>query len=215
MSLKEIQELVKDKPELLKELEQVFERAEASTKIQDANKDLVREREELKAKLVKAADEKTGLETAKKDLEGKLSEAGKGAKPDEAVINGLNDKIAKLEKAQQDLVDRETKAIQAKRETELKNAVLSAAGNAVDPNKVFVLMQAEKLIGIDDKGEAFFHKRGDKGEPIAQKPEEAVAAYLTANKFLEKSSGNGGSGGRPNPAVLKDTGLLANPEAAL
>jgi hypothetical protein len=204
-----------DKPELLKELKETFELAGATQKVKDANADLTRQRESWEAKEKSWATEKAALEGQKKELEGKLTDAGKGAKPDEAVLNGLKDQIAKLEKAQQEATEREQKAIQSKRETELKNSIISAAGDAVDPNKVFVLMRAENLAGLDDKGEPFFHKRGDKGEPIAQKPEEAVAAYLAANKFLVKSSGNGGSGKTTNPTVAKDTGLLANPEAVL
>lgn len=214
MPLKDFQELVKDKPELLKEVEQVFDKAEAAAKIQQANQDISRERDDLKGKLATLTTEKSTLEGAKKDLETKLAEAQKGT-PDQAVLNGLKDQIATLQKAVDDEKADKAKAVQEQRATALKSAIVSAATNAINPNQVFALMQAEGLVGINDKGEAFYHKRNDKGEPIALKPEEAVSAFLTSNKHLEKSSGNGGSGGNPNPAVLKDTGLLANPEAAL
>lgn len=216
MPLQDFRELVKDKPELLKEVEQVFGKAEAAEKIQSANTDISRERDDLKAKVGTLTTEKASLEGVKKDLELKLAEAGKGAKPDEAVLNGLKEQIANLQKTQTEAAEREAKAIQDKRAMELKSSIISAAGKAVNPNQVFALMQAEGLVGITDKGESFFHKRNEKGEPIALKAEEAVEAYLSSNAHLVKSSGNGGSGGNTNPATANPkSGLLEKPEAAL
>jgi len=215
MPIKDFQELLKEKPELLKEVEQVFEKAEAAAKIQTANQDLSRERDELKAKLGAAGTEKAALESVKKDLETKLAEAQKGT-PDQAVLNGLNDKIAALTKVVEDEKADKQKVIQEKRAADLKSAVVSAAGKAINPNQVVTLMQAEGLVGINEKGEHFYHKRNDKGEPIAQTPEEAVEAYLSSNAHLVKSSGNGGSGGNVNPATANPkSGLLERPEAAL
>lgn len=217
MPLKDFQELAKDKPELLKEVEQVFEKAEAAAKIQTANQDISRERDDLKAKLATAGTEKAALEGTKKDLETKLVEALKATpgKPDEAVVNGLKEQLKTLADKVESSEKAAAKAVKDKQAMDLKNSILAASGEALNANQVFTLMTAEGLAGIKEDGTAFYHKLNAEGQPVALKPEEAVAAYLSSNLHLKKSSGNGGSGGNPNPTAATATGLLANPEAAL
>jgi len=216
MLLKDLQELLKEKPELLKEVEQVFEKADNAAKIQTANQDLSRERDDLKAKLGTAGTEKATLESAKKDLETKLAEAQKGAgQMDPAVVRAYDEKIAGLTKRLDESEAAKAKEESNRKATELKSSIIAASGKAVNPNQVFALMQAEGLVGINEKGESFFYKRNEKGENVALPPDGAVEAYLSSNAHLAKSSGNGGSGGNPNPTAIRGTGLLANPEAAL
>lgn len=214
MPLKDFQELLKEKPELLKEVEQVFEKAEAVAKVQTANQEISRERDDLRTKLASAGTEKAAIESAKKDLETKLAEAQKGT-PDQAVLNGLNEKIAALTKVVEDEKAEKAKAVQEKRESDLQGSLISAAGKAINPKQVVALMKAEGLAGLSEKGEPFFIKRNAEGQPVALKAEEAVDSFLTSNAHLMKSSGNGGSGGNANPTAPTVTGLLANPEAAL
>jgi len=216
MPIKDFQELAKDKPELLKEIEQVFEKADNAAKIQTANQDISRERDELKTRLNGLTTEKTTLETVKKDLETKLADAQKsGAQVDPAIVRAYDEKIAGLTKRLDETEAAKAKEVSERRATELKSSILSVAGNAIDADQLFTLMQAKQLVGINEKGESFYYKRNEKGENVALQPKEAVDAYLNSNLHLKKSSGNGGSGGNPNPTAATATGLMANPEAAL
>lgn len=202
---------------LLKEVEQVFDTAGATEKVKQANADLTKQREEWekREKDLKAKEATyTALETEKKALEAKVAELQK-AGPDQAVLNGLNEKIADLTKRLNDKDEEAKKSAQERLAADLKSAVVSAAGDANDPAKVFILMQAEGLAGIkDDK--PFFYKLNEKKEPVALEPQEAVKAYLDGNPYLKKSSGTGGSGTQPkNPGAQPQSGLIDNPEALL
>lgn len=219
MPLADIQALIKahaaDKPDLLKEVEQAFDQAGALEKVKQANADLSRQREDLEKQVREAKATGTSLEAAKKDLEAKLAAAQNGIKPDEAVINGFKEEITKLTQRLNDADAEKATALQKQQGTELQNAVLTAAGKAINPKQVFALMQTEGLVGIKD-GSPFFHKLNEQGAPVALKPEEAVESFLKANPHLEKSSGTAGSGGNPNPATANPkSGLLENPVAAL
>jgi predicted RNase H-like nuclease (RuvC/YqgF family) len=219
MPLADIQALIRthapDKPDLLKEVEQVFDQAGALQKVKDANADLTRQREDLEKQVREAKAALPALETQKKDLEARLAEVQKGIKPDEAVVNGFKEEISKLTKRLNDADAEKATALQKQQSTELQNSVISAAGKAINPKQVFALMQTEGLVGIKD-GSAFFHKLNEQGQPVALKPEEAVESFLKQNPHLEKASGTAGSGGNPNPATANPkSGLLDKPEAAL
>lgn len=213
MPIQDIRELVKDKPELLKELDQVIDLAGASQKLKDANADLVKQRETFEKN---ERELKASFENTKKDLETKLADALKGGKTDDAVVNGLKEQLKQLAEKVETSEKLAAKAAKDKQAMELKSSIISAAGDAISAEKVFTLMTSEGLVGVKEDGTPFYHKLNAEGQPVALKPEEAVSAYLAANEFLKKPSGTLGTGGNPsNGAPNPKTGRLENPEAAL
>lgn len=200
MPVTDFQELVKahipaeKQGELLKEVEQVFDKASAAEKIQTANKDLTTQREALEKEVQAAKATQATFETTKKDLETRLEAAMKG-KIDLAEVNAIKEELKSVktewEKAKADTAQ----AVKDKAETDLKNAVLGAAATAKNPGQVFTLMKAEGRVGFKEDGKTpIFLKFNDKGEPIALKAEDAVEAFLVENEHLRAASGTRGSG---------------------
>lgn len=203
-----------DKADLKTEIEQVFEKAGALETVKANNLDLTKQREtwEAEKKANKIAFDK--LADEKKSVESKLVEAQKGT-PDQAVLNGLKEQITNLTTQMEEQKAAAAKAQADKAASELKSAVLGAAQKAIDPNQLFILMQAQKLVGLKDDGTPFFIKFNAEKQPVALEPSEAVETFLKANPHLEKSSGKGGTGNgnenRPS-GQQTNTGLLENPE---
>ena len=206
MPINDILAALEGKPDLAKEVTDTFALAAAAEKIKTANADLIKEREEGKSNL--SAEKKKVAE-----LEAKIKEgAGSG---DKAELNQALERLAALEKSAKDSEERAKKADAEKRDTDLQNAVLAAAGEALKPEQVFTLMRSEGLIGHTEDGKPFYHRRNDKNEPVAGSPQEVMDWYLTTNAHLKKPSGNAGSGDNKNkPGVVTnddrkvDTSLL-------
>jgi alanyl-tRNA synthetase len=220
MPLKDFEVLVADKPELLKEVKEVFDQAAAVLKVKEANADLTKQREAWEKTEKDLKDKVGSYENQKKDLETQLAEAKKQStiKPDEAVVRGLQEQIANLTKAQTEAKAREDKAIQEKRLSDLNSKVIGAAGKAINPAHVLALMKTEELVGLKEDGSEYFYKLNEKSEKVALSPAEAVEDFLKKNGHLEKGSGNGGGGGNPKPPPgggKTESGLLDNPEAYL
>lgn len=201
MPIEQITELLKDKPELIQEVKDIFDRASALDTVKKANSDLTTERETWK--------------TEKKDLQAKIA-AKKEDGTGNAELNSLKEQLAALTEAHKASEEKAKKATQDKLSTDLRNDIVTAAApEAINASQVFALMQAEGLTGYGEDGKAFYHRVNDKGEPVkAKSPAEAVQAYLKSNPHLAKSSGNEGSGKKPDKTGAT-TGLLENPMALL
>jgi peptidoglycan hydrolase-like protein with peptidoglycan-binding domain len=193
-------EAIKSNPGLVQELKDAFDKASALETVKKANADITAERETLK--------------NEKKDLAAKLEDAkkGGGATPE---LRALQEQLADLTQKWNQAEEKATKAERANKAAELKSSVVSAASSAISPNQVFALMQTEGLVGHGEEGKPFYHRINEKGEPVAAKPDEAVAAFLKSNPHLEKASGSQGSGKQPNTNGTTQTGLLKDPMAYL
>ena len=193
MALADILELVKDKPELVKEITETYGLADASGKIKTANAELTGQRDTWKS-------EKADLEKQIKDAK---EAGGKNSDPE---IRALNERLEALGTEVQSWKSKAEQAEAKKAETELRNDFVSAATRADAPNKaarvdeLFVIMKHAGLVGHDADGKAFFHKLNAAGEHVACKPSEAVDAYLKLNAHHAAPSGTQGSGKKPNSA---------------
>jgi len=175
-------EAIKSNPGFVQELKDAFDRASALEKVKQANADLTGQR--------------STWESEKKDLTTKLAEATKtgGATPE---LRALQEQLAAVQAEMKSAKDAEAKAVGEKRVTDLKNSVVGAATSAISPNQVYALMQTDGLVGHGEDGKAFYHRINERGEPVAAKPDEAVAAFLKSNPHLERASGTQGSGQQP------------------
>lgn len=184
MPIEQITELLKDKPDLIQEVKDAFDKASATEKVKQANADITAERETLK--------------NEKKDLLAKIA-AAKGDGSSNAELNALKEDFAKLQSDIKSANEKADKATREKLSTDLRNDVVTAAApEAINAGQVFALMQAEGLVGYGEDQKPFFNRINDKGEPVkAKSPGEAVQAFLKSNPHLAKSSGNGGSGKEP------------------
>lgn len=184
MPIEQILELLKDKPDLIKEVTDIADRASAVEKVKLANAELTTGRATLEAEM--------------KTLKAQIANA-KGDGSSNAELNALKEDLAKLQADIKAANDKAESATREKRDTDLRNDIVTAAApKAINAGQVFALMTAEKLVGYGEDGKAFFHRVNDKGEIVkAKNPGEAVDAFLKSNTHLEKSSGNGGSGGQP------------------
>lgn len=93
--------------------------------------------------------------------------------------------------------EKATAADVAKRETDLKAAVIAAAakGKARAPEDDFLLLKAKGLVGYKEDGTPFYHKLNEKGEKVAVgSPDELLAWYLAADPSRVGGSGNAGPG---------------------
>jgi predicted RNase H-like nuclease (RuvC/YqgF family) len=207
MPITDFQELVKahvpaDKQAaLLQEVEQTFDKAGAAAKIQEANADLVRKRDELEkdAKRVKELEGTlTAAKTEKEQLEARLKSAQEG-KVDLAEVNALREELKTVKDSIAKSETEKLQALKEKAESDLRNAVLGAAVKAKNPGQVFTLMKAEGRVGFKEDGKTpFFVKLNAEGQPVALKVEDAVEAFLAENEHLRAASGTKGSGTKPN-----------------
>ena len=187
MPIEQILELAKDKPDLIQEIKDFFDKAGALEKVKLANTELTTGRETLEKEM--------------KDLKAQIAAAKKGGgTADNAELNALKEDFAKLQADIKAANDKAEKATREKLETDLRNDIVTAAApKAINAGQVYALMTAEKLVGYAEDGKPYFHRVNDKGEAVkAKSPGEAVEAFLKSNAHLEKSSGNGGSGGKTN-----------------
>jgi len=187
MPIEQILELAKDKPDLIQEIKDFFDKAGALEKVKLANTELTTGRETLEKEM--------------KDLKAQIAAAKKGGgTADNAELNALKEDFTKLQADIKAANDKAEKATREKLETDLRNDIVTAAApKAINAGQVYALMTAEKLVGYAEDGKPYFHRVNDKGEAVkAKSPGEAVEAFLKSNAHLEKSSGNGGSGGKTN-----------------
>ena len=209
MPKEQILEIVKDKPELVKEVEEVFGRAEAAGKIQEANADLTKQRDTWA--------------TAEKSLKGevqKLTDQVKaanlpGSGVSQADLNAMKEQLQTVQGELATEKQARTKAESERVDAEVKSSIIGVATEAADPDALFVLMQARGLVGKDAEGKSFIRRLNEKGEQVTCKSSEAVADFLDKNKFLKKSSGSQGSGGQPTNTGTTGAGLLKDPASFL
>lgn len=181
MPIEQLREVLKENPDLLKEVEDAYDKAGALEKVKLANADLAKERDELKGR--------------EKDLKTQIA-AAKAEGVSLADLTALKDELATVQAEIKTAREERERAVTERLASDLKSSVIAAAGKAQKPDQVFALMLAEGLVGTKD-GKPFFHKLNDKGEPATAKPDEAVASFLKANPHLEKASGAQGSGQQP------------------
>lgn len=203
MPIADFQELVKahvpaDKQAgLLEEVGQVFDKAGAAIKIQEANTQLVEDRKTLETTVKTLTAERATLDTDKKTLEGRLKSALEG-KVDLAEVNAIREELKTVKEGIAKSDAEKQAALKSQAETELMNTVLGAATTAKNPDQVFILMKAKGLVGFKEDGKPFFVKFNAEGQPVALKPVEAVEAFLAENEHLRAASGTKGSGTKPN-----------------
>jgi hypothetical protein len=127
---------------------------------------------------------------------------GKGT--DSPEYRALEEKIAegqkKLDEITTKMTDAEKAAASAtaeKRETDLKSAVIAAAGKnkATEPDDIHILLKARGLIGHKEDGTPYFNKLNDKKEAVAVGSVDEVVAWLAeTRKDLFSGSGVTGTG---------------------
>ena len=185
MPIEQILELLKDKPDLIQEVNDYVDKAGALEKVKLANADLTTGR--------------TALETEMKSLKASIA-AAKSDGSSNAELNALKETLASVQAEMKTAKDQAERATREKLDTDLRNDIVTAAApKAINAGQVFALMTAEKLVGYGEDGKPFYHRINDNGQPVkAKSPTEAVDAFLKSNTHLEKSSGNGGSGGQTN-----------------
>lgn len=178
MDLDKILEAFKDQPEAQAAIKSKFELADAAEKIKNSNLDLTRQREEWE----------------KKEADYKKAKPSTGGSS--ADLNAALERIATIESELQKEKTEKVKAVTESRNKDLRSTVISKAGElrAKKSDQVFHLMQAEGLIGFKEDGSSFYHRKNDKGEPVAVDANESINWYLNQNPHLVDSSGNQGPG---------------------
>lgn len=196
MSKEKLLELVKADPELLAYVTQIEESASKADKMKTLNDSIVSERDGLK-KTIKDLEEKT--------------KNGTNTVNDDAVLNAMKAKVEELTGKIDGLVKERDTAVSDKKATDLKNSIVSAASThkALKPDDLFVLMQAKKLVGYDDNGNAFYHKINAAGQPEATTAEEAIKAIKVTDPNYFGAAAAGGVGSTPSTA----TGPAFDPKA--
>lgn len=194
MELAEIETLVKDNPEAVAAIKAANERlgkfgdleAKASgaeklaqdiANLKAVNDDLLKQKDEWKKGHTGSQAEHNALLERQKATEAKLEEMSKALK------------AADEEKA---------KAITEGRQTDLKAKVMAAASEAkaIRPEEEFIILQAKGLIGHDDKGQPFFHKLNDKGEPVkVADAKELLTWWIDRDKTRQAAGSGPGIGG--------------------
>ncbi len=163
----------------------------------------------------------TNLKTVNADLvaqKDKWKADGKGKESPEylALLEQIDANKKETEKILSKLTaaeEKEVKTTAEKRESDLKAAVIAAAGKgkANDPEDIHILLKARGLTGIKDDGTPFFHKLNAEGKAVdAGSAEAAVTAFLEKRKDLVGSSGTGGTGGGHKGAADDKPTMPAN-----
>lgn len=194
MELAEIEALVKDNPDAVAAIKAA---TESLGKLPD-----------LEAKvgaLAKLEQDVTNLKTVNADLLTQKDQWKKGQTGSQAEYNALLEKIAASDKKIEELSagiqakDAEaTKAQAEKRETDLKALAIAAASSAkaLRPDEEYIILKAKGLIGHDEKGQAFYHKLNDKGEPVKVKDaKELMDWWIGSDKTRQSAGGPQGVGG--------------------
>jgi hypothetical protein len=197
MPLKDFEEFTKDKPELAKELADVYDKAGAHPTLTANKKDLTTQR--------------ATWETEKKDLQKQLKEAQEAGEKSPLVLQLKKDlEAVNLRLNTSD--EAAKKATAEKLDSDLESHIVGSAGTAFNPKQVAALMRAEGLAAVKE-GKVEFYTKDSAGQLVLAKTHgEAVDAYLKGNAHLVKPSNEGGSGEQTNRGGGGgDSKLLSNP----
>jgi len=210
-----LKSLLTENPDILKEIMDISDAADAKTKVQEANKELIADREKLSVKekekekeLQKMLEEIKRLQTSqltdedRKKLEDFKS---KGMNPEvESKFNGLNATIESLQKTI--AAEQEARKIS---EENAKKAELNAKMQAMDNSLITALdkvsirgsatefalayIQKKNLATISDDGREIYTIYKD-NKPFPATVEELAAHIAKTNEQLVSPSGNNGTG---------------------